>query len=397
MDGRRAVVIGAGIGGLTAARGLVDGGWQVTVFERADGLRPVGAGLAVAPNALRGLDAIGVGADVRALSALGMGGVCRPDGRWMIRIDAAELQRRFGETAAVVRRSALVDLLAGGLPSGAVRASAQVTEVEPGDERRPALVRATVSGAATEIEADLVVAADGIDSRTRAALFPDLPGPVYSGHTVWRILTPPLGSGLSSTETWGRGAVVGVMPLADGGVYLYFAVPAPPGQRAADERAELVRRFGGWHAPIPKALDAVDPDDVLRNDIYWLATPPPAFHRGRVALVGDAAHAMTPYLGQGGCQAIEDAVTLARFLAADQVPAALARYTDARLPRTSRIARQSARVGSVVQTRSHVVRALRDTALAAVGRFAPQLFYGSLESALEWRPPAPDGRAGRLR
>ena len=158
------------------------------------------------------------------------------------------------------------------------------------------------------------MAADGIGSRIRATLFPDSPGPRYSGFTTWRFVAPalPAGAGRAEpAETWGRGEVFGVLPLASGQVYCYASAPAPPGLRHDDEAAELKRRFGRWHDPIPGLIGAISPDRVLHDDVYWIAEPLPAYHRGRVAILGDAAHAMTPHLGQGACQAIEDAVVLA--------------------------------------------------------------------------------------
>ena len=107
---------------------------------------------------------------------------------------------------------------------------------------------ATTAG---ELEADLVVAADGIGSASRSALFPDHPGPRYAGFTTWRLLTGPVTGQVPMAESWGRGTVFGVMPLSDGRVYCYAAAPADPGARAGDELAELVRLFGRWHEPIP--------------------------------------------------------------------------------------------------------------------------------------------------
>ena len=103
----------------------------------------------------------------------------------------------------------------------------------------------------------------------------------------------------------------GVLPLASGQVYCYASAPAPAGVRHDDEAAELKQRFGRWHDPIPGLIGAISPDRVLHDDVYWMAESLPAYHRGRVAILGDAAHAMTPHLGQGACQAIEDAVVLA--------------------------------------------------------------------------------------
>ena len=330
--GRRAVVAGAGIGGLTAAAALGRRGWDVTVLERARALEPVGAGLGLAPNALHALDAIGLGAGVRRLSAVqGQGGLRRPDGRWLVRTDLNAIAARFGDPQLMALRANLVGLLAASLPAGALRTGVTVTSVDAGAPGRPARV-VTSAG---DLDADLVVAADGIGSVIRAALFPDHPGPRYSGFTAWRFVAPGPAGPVEPAETWGTGAVFGTFPLAAGGVYCYASAAAPPGARHDDETAELKRRFGGWHDPVPGLIGSVPPASVLHDDVYWIAEPLPAYHRGRVAILGDAAHAMTPHLGQGACQAIEDAVVLA---SAAGTEAGLAAYTAARMRRTRMVA-----------------------------------------------------------
>src|SRR6266702_2691333 len=349
MANRRAVVAGAGIGGLTAAVALRRRGWDVTVVERAPALEPVGAGLGLGPNALHALDAIGLGDEVRRFSAVqGHGGLRRPGGGWLVRTDLGVLAARFGDPQLVALRADVVGLLAGSLPAGVLRTGVTVTGVDAGDADR----RARVATSDGDLDADLVVAADGIGSHIRATLFPDHQGPRYSGFTTWRFVAPSGASMAEPAETWGRGEVFGVLPLASGEVYCYASAPAPPGDRHDDEAAELKRRFGGWHDPIPGLIGAISPDRVLHDDVYWIAEPLPAYHRGRVAILGDAAHAMTPHLGQGACQAIEDAVVLASVAGpgtlggsapGDDVPGDdapgddapdLAAYTSARLSRT---------------------------------------------------------------
>ena len=159
----------------------------MTVLERARALEPVGAGLGLAPNALHALDAIGLGDDVRRFSAVqGHGGIRTPGGRWLVRTDLSALAARFGDPQRMALRSDLVGLLAGRLPDGALRTGVTVTGVDPGDAARPA----RVSTSAGELTAGLVVAADGIGSAIRAALFPDHPGPRHSGFTAWRFVAP---------------------------------------------------------------------------------------------------------------------------------------------------------------------------------------------------------------
>ncbi|WP_395572451.1 FAD-dependent monooxygenase [Streptomyces sp. BK79] len=374
----RAVVIGGGIGGLTAAAALHLRGLRVTVLERAPSLRPAGAAISLSPNALRALDVIGLGDEIRSLAAWqGDGGLRAPGGRWLSRSSAEAAAARFGGPLVLLHRATLIDLLAARLPSDAVRTGADATLADPGDDGRPARVR-TPDG---DLEADLVVAADGIHSTARAALFPQHPGAVYSGFTTWRVLIPLPGVEFASHETWGRGRIWGTHPLRDGRVYAYAAAVTPAGGHAADERAELLHRYGDWHDPIPAVLAAARPEDVLRHDVHHIAEPLPSYHRGRVALLGDAAHAMPPTLGQGGNQAVEDAIVLAHHH--DDLTA----YTGARLPRTTAVARQAVRVARLNLMTGRAGTAVRDTVLTALSKAGPALFLRGFDGIADWRPP----------
>jgi 2-polyprenyl-6-methoxyphenol hydroxylase-like FAD-dependent oxidoreductase len=391
----RAVVVGGGIGGLTAALALHRRGWRVTVLERAHSLEPVGAGISLAPNSIRALDVVGLGDEIRALAAWqGDGGLRTPSGRWLSRGSAAAVAERFGGPLVLLHRATLIDSLAARLPGGTVRtaASASLTDAgdpgdpgdpaEPGGAGRPARV-GTPDG---ELEAELVVGADGIHSAVRRTLFPEHPGPVYSGFTTWRVVIPVPGADFASHETWGRGRIWGTHPLKDGRVYAYAAATVPAGGRAPDdERAELDRLFGDWHDPIPAVIAAARPEDVLRHDVHHIAEPLPAFHRGRVALLGDAAHAMPPTLGQGGNQAIEDAIVLAHH--ADPERPDLAAYTADRKPRTTAISRKAVGVARLNMMSSRPGIALRNAAVAVVSKAGPALLLRSFDGIADWRPP----------
>lgn len=380
----KAVVIGGGVGGLTAGVALRRRGWDVTVLERASQIEPVGSGLAIAANALKALDVLELGDRIRGLAtAEGRLGLRRADGRWMVHTSEAEADNKYGDSMVITLRATLMEVLIDALGPGRLLLNSAVSEVDAG--------KGLVRTEAGELAADLIVAADGIHSATRRALFPEHPGPVYSGVTAWRGLVPRDGLSVPRSESWGRGTVFGIHLLAGDVVYVYATDVVPAGVTHSDEREELLRRFGGWHEPIPALLRAADPDDIIRNDIYYNAEPLPAFHRGRVALVGDAAHAMTPNLGQGACQAIEDGVVLAHVAGRD-----LAEYSAARMERTAKIVRRSMTMCRMSKLRNPLAVRLRDFGLSAAARLSPDLMLRSMDEMLRWRPPVePEGPAGR--
>lgn len=349
--GGSAVVVGGGIGGLAAAIGLRLVGWEVTVVERAPVLTDAGAGISLHANGVRALDVLGVGEAVRAAARPQYtGGTRVPGGGWLARMDGTTLERKLGTPIVGIPRATLHHLLRTALPSECLVDGADVTSVDPS---RPSRLRIPLGDAA--LEADVIVAADGWAMRLRAQLFPQHPGPAYSGSTVLRAITErPVELDTDFELTWGEGAEFGHIAFADGRAEWHAVLNSPPGVRHTDALAAMHRRFGTWHDPIPALLEATRPDAVLHHDIHELATPLPTFTAGRIVLLGDAAHAMTPNLGQGACQALEDAVVLAAALTTEPtVESALARYDAERRPRTQSVARAARQVGRMGQQLTH--------------------------------------------
>jgi 2-polyprenyl-6-methoxyphenol hydroxylase-like FAD-dependent oxidoreductase len=379
----KAVIAGAGIGGLTAALALQRRGVAVTVVERADHLAAGGAALSIWPNALRALDELSIGPDARAHAALGgNSGVRRSDGRWLARSQLGPaIQARYGDPLILIARATLADQLIAELAPDTVRFGCAATGLHAGATSAQAVLH-TSDG---DHEADLVAIADGIGSQLRPLLFPAAAGPRYAGYTAWRMLVPATGE-LESSETWGPdGQRFAVLPLADDTCYCYATATVPAATTFQDDAVELRRRFGSWHAPIDGIVQALANADVLRNDIQELP-PLPAMHHQRVALLGDAAHAMTPDLGQGACQAIEDALVLAAELDPhnpDSVPSSLQRYTANRLPRTSAIARRSHQAGALYQR----PLLIQTAAARLLGVLPPMMIARSLRSVVDWHPP----------
>ncbi|MFV6026887.1 FAD-dependent monooxygenase [Streptomyces sp. NPDC056264] len=321
-----------------------------------------GAGISLAANGLRALDALGVGGPVREASrGQYSGGTRTPRGGWLTRMDGAALEEAVGTPIMGIPRSALHRLLRASLPAGTLVNDRAADRVE---QTGPATVR--VGSGATVLEADLVVAADGIGSTIRGRLFPRHPGPVHSGQAVLRAITAHAVDLRTDFElTWGRGTEFGHIAFPDGTAEWHAVLTLPAGTRFPDPLAELRRRFRTWHDPIPALLDATRPEAVLHHDVNELRTPLPSYAAGRIVLLGDAAHAMTPHLGQGACQALEDAVVLTAALGTEPtVEAALARYDAERRPRSQAVAGAARQAGKLGQQLSHPVAVtLRNTAM----------------------------------
>ncbi|MBV6700470.1 FAD-dependent monooxygenase [Kitasatospora aureofaciens] len=384
MSSNSAVMVGGGIGGLAAAIGLRLAGWDVTVVERAAVLDDAGAGISLAANGMRALATLGVGEAVEAAARRQYtGGTRTPDGRRLALMDGAALERELGAPIVGIPRADLHRILREALPAGSLVIGAEVTDVVT---TSPSRVQVTYGD--TTLDADLVVAADGINSKLRRRLFPSHPGPVYSGSTVLRAITERPVDGLTADFeiTWGHGAEFGHIAFPDGRAEWHAVLNAPAGVRYRDPLAEVRRRFARWHEPIPTLLAATRPEDVLHHDVNELVTPLPSYAVGRIALLGDAAHAMPPHLGQGACQALEDAVTLAAAVAgAGTVEAALTRYDAARRPRSQTVARDARRAGKMGQQLANPLAVgLRN---AAIRLTPPGAMVRTVLKHADWTPP----------
>jgi 2-polyprenyl-6-methoxyphenol hydroxylase-like FAD-dependent oxidoreductase len=332
--GHHAAIIGGGIGGLAAAIALSRQGWSVTVHERDAEHATTGTALGIWPSALRALDTLGVGERVRALGQRQrVGQFRRPDGSPIATIDVDGQE----DPIYLLSRPGLLTTLRDAVDGSSLRFGSAV--------RGPA---------ALPDDAEVVVAADGVFSQTREELFGVGYAARYAGVTAWRGYVENMPTD-TFTETWGSGRKFGVTPQEGGRTNWFAATAAPEGSfTPGAERDALHRLFGGWADPVAAVLDAIDEPGILRHDIYVVPRLP-TFVRGNVVLIGDAAHAMTPDLGRGACEAIIDAVTLAACLAdASGVAAALRRYDGQRRPATQRLARVSA----VASRMSRVRRAL---------------------------------------
>jgi 2-polyprenyl-6-methoxyphenol hydroxylase-like FAD-dependent oxidoreductase len=355
----RVIVVGGGIAGLSAAIALRRTGNDAVVLERAPRVDPVGAGITLFANAMRALDRLGVGDAVAARGAAATrSAILTSDGGELTRVPSDLLEG----TIALHRADLQAELAAA---SGDVRLGVEVTAVEQGEN---GVVARSTDG--SEERGDLLVGADGLSSVVRRAI---AAVPIrYAGYTAWRgVSSVPVEAG-RLTESWGVGERFGLVDIGRGRTYWFATKNAAEGEpdEPGGRKAEIRRRFSGWHEPIAMVVDAADESAILRNDVYYVK-PLHRWSDGRVVLVGDAAHATTPGIGQGAAQAIEDAVVLAdRLASGDELATALAEYETIRRPRAEAVLKMSRRVDKAAQLanplgwrlRNAVVRRLPDRA-----------------------------------
>jgi 2-polyprenyl-6-methoxyphenol hydroxylase-like FAD-dependent oxidoreductase len=345
----RLIVVGGGIAGLSTAIALRKTGHEVVVLEQAPRIDPLGAGISLFANAMKALDRLGVAAAVATRgAAAARSAILTRQGRELTRVPSDLLEG----TIALHRADLQAELAAA---SGDVRLGVKVTSVEQGED---GVVARTSDGG--EERGDLLVGADGLSSVVRHAIA-DVPIR-YAGYTAWRgVSSVPVEAG-RLTESWGVGERFGLVDIGRGRTYWFATKNAPEGEpeEPGGRQAEIRRRFSGWHEPIAAVVEAADESVILRNDVYYL-TPLPRWSDGRVVLVGDAAHATTPGVGQGAAQAIEDAVVLADRLAGrDDLSAALAEYEAIRRPRADAVLKLSRRADKAAQLASPLGCRLRN-------------------------------------
>jgi 2-polyprenyl-6-methoxyphenol hydroxylase-like FAD-dependent oxidoreductase len=376
----RVVIVGGGIGGLVLAIALRQRGIEAPVYEAAPELRAAGAGIWVPPNAMQVLARLRLADAVAAVGARLERAELRDFRAGLLQsVDVGESARRFGWPTVAIHRGRLQRVLLDHLGADAVRVGRECREVVA---RGDGAVVRFADG--SEVEAEVVVGADGAHSRVREAVAPGA-RLRYSGQSSYRAVAPfrlPDGFGGVGWEVWGPGRRFGFSAIGEGEVYWYATLDAPAGERdasAAETRRRLDAMAAPFPAPVPELVAATDAERMLRTDMYDLPAIP-AWHRGRVVLLGDAAHATTPNLGQGGAQAMEDAWVLADQLATHTRPEdAFAAYQRIRERKARMVVDTSRRLGGIVHFTNPLARGLRNAALrltpAAVARKQVEALY----------------------
>lgn len=355
-------MVGAGIGGLAAGRLLRETGWEVQVLERDTDLTPQGAGITLWPNASRVLRDLGVADSLpTTLAYASDSGLHRWDGRLLIPTDIAAIERRFDAPMLFLQRTTLHRALLSGGVRELVRTDAEVAQVDDSGGRVRAKLRNGES-----LEADVLIGADGIGSKVRTGLLDDGP-PTPSGLLAYRALTDPPPFEFAMGEYWGSCGCFGAVQL-DGDRFYWFATKRGDAREApeADPIPGLLERHRGWVPEIAKLIESTPPQEVMRHALFD-RKPTKRWVGDRVALLGDAAHPMFPFLGQGACQALEDAQVLGQVLRPHaDIAAALREYQGRRQQRAAWITNKSRGAGRLAHVRSAPLRAVRDRALSMV-------------------------------
>jgi 2-polyprenyl-6-methoxyphenol hydroxylase-like FAD-dependent oxidoreductase len=344
---REATIIGAGIAGLTTALALNRIGIRTLIYEAAPSIHEIGAGLGLGANAIMAFDRLGIKDEVIALGRiLPAFSILDENGRRITHTDSTRMGLKYGVDNFTIHRAELHHLL--------------LSKINPRDliiQKRAIDIEQT--GTVSKVyfqdgsihESDFLIVADGIHSPIRQKLIPGSV-PRYAGYTCWRAVIDNAQLNLNeSSETWGAGKRFGIVPLAKNKIYWYACINGPKESEAFRnfKVGDLLYQFKDFHEPISSILKETKNEKLFWNDIIDLK-PLSRFAFQHTLLIGDAAHATTPNLGQGACQAIEDAVVLSQELDKEKdVAVAFRNFERRRINRVHYITHTSARIGRMAQ------------------------------------------------
>jgi FAD-dependent urate hydroxylase len=356
MYNLKVIIIGAGIGGLTAGIALRRAGYEVEVYDRAKELRPAGAGISLWSNGVKVLNSLGLGEEIAQI-----GGLMermqyhRCTGELLSDVDLSPLIHQVGQRPYPVARTDLQQMLLDALGVEVKLGHRCIAIDEDG-----AGVRAIFENG-HQTTGDLLVAADGIRSAARHYVLGHEVEPTYGGYVNWNGLVP-VSEDLAPKDTWviyvGEHKRASLMPVADDRFYFFFDMPMPKEktQELGDLRSDLKGFFAGWAEPVQALIRRLDPEKTTRVLIHDVG-PLDRMVRGKVALLGDSAHATCPDLGQGGCQAMEDCVVLTHYLMTTNISVedALKRYEQERVGRAGAIVEKARRRAEQIHGKDPVV------------------------------------------
>ena len=335
-------IVGAGIGGLTAAALLIERGHDVSVFEKEDTVSELGAGIGIGGNVIEKLN----GHDL----AKGLKNIGQVIDMMEVRDDKdkllSKLKLKKNTVNLTMSRQSLLEVIKSYVPDSAIFTNHNVTGIENGD------LKVTLQfSEQTSQSFDLCISADGIHSNIRQAIVPNSK-PIYQGYAVFRGLVDDidLKDNNVAKEFWSTKGRVGIVPLLNNQAYWFISISAKAHDSKihAFAKPHLQARFNHFPNEVRQILDKQSETDILLHDMYDL-NPLKSFVYQRVVLLGDAAHAMTPNMGQGAGQAMEDAIVLANCMQSYDFDLALERYNKLRVKHTKKIVKRSRKIGKLLK------------------------------------------------
>lgn len=352
------LILGGGIAGLTTAIALQRKNIDFTVYEAVPEIKAIGSGISLAGNAMKVLEQLQVAEQVKARGHLITSMIIQDEkGNYISALDTRKFTREYGMYNVAIHRSALHEVLLGEIPPGRIQTGKKAIGF---NEKENSVELKFDDG--TKAEGAAVIVADGIHSTIRKQLLPNST-PRYAGYTCWRgIVENTWGIEDQAVEAWGTTGRIGYVPIGDNKVYWFACKNAPYQDERMKQlsREALKKNFENFAHPVPQIIEQTPVENIIWNDIVDLK-PIPRFAFNRLLLIGDAAHATTPNLGQGACLGIEDALSIAELLEHHENPVkAFEAFEQTRLKRAHFIVNTSHRVGKLAQVENRFLVRLRN-------------------------------------
>lgn len=345
----KVTIIGAGIAGLTTAISLKQKGFDSVIFESASEIKPIGAGLALAGNAMMGFERLGILNEIIDIGQIVTSlNIFDNKGNVITKTDLKTLSEKYNINSYVVHRAELQKVLLSNVDQEQLFLNKKTIDIERNGEK--SIIKFEDG---TEHEATTLIVAEGINSVIRQKIVPNS-SPKYSGYTCWRgIINNPVKNLdiKTSSEIWGKGKRFGIAPLKNNRIYWFACINATKNNEALRKYTikDLKREFKDFPNPVQSILSNTLDSDLIWGDIFDLK-PNENYAFDNILLIGDAAHATTPNMGQGACQAIEDAIMLAQELEKESnVSFAFKSFEKRRVKRVNGIVKKSRILGEIGQ------------------------------------------------
>lgn len=352
-------ITGAGIAGLTCAIMLENLGYEVDVYESTDSVRAVGAGIGLASNAIKAFEYLGMDKEIIKISNhLRNFEIVDHKGKSILSADTERIKKNYDTDNFAIHRADLHNFLSEKILSDKIHLNKRLKQFRQEENK----IVLEFEDDTTSIT-DYLIGADGVNSQVRQQLLPNSE-PRFAGYWCWRSTVKHNFEALNkSTEVWGKNGRFGITPLTDNRIYWYACINTNLNDGIPDYGLdELKERFKNYFPRVGEILDLTEENSLISTPIVDIAAIP-HFHFGKVLLIGDAAHATTPNMGQGACMGLEDVAVLQDELINNNIETAFKNFEKRRLKRTHYITKTSWQAGKIAQSDANLIIFLRNNLL----------------------------------